>query len=328
MYPLVSIVVLNWNGENLIEDCISSINELNYKNLEVIVVDNNSTDKSLKIISNFPDIKLIQNSSNIGFAAGMNIGIKNSNGKYVATLNNDVEVDRNWLKRPIEILESNNSIGIISCRQMIHGQNDKIDVIYNYMNHYLLPQPEYKEFHFNSNLTNKEGYVFSASGASAIYRKAMLNKIGLFDERFFAYHEESDLHTRALFHAWKCFFVPSSVVFHKGSKSFNKMSPTFHYFHERNRWWYIWKNFPVSIIITNAVWLILMELRIFRVIAFKSKCPMVYLKAKYDSLRGLYQFTPERKSVKVNAKKKKGIIKLFLKYKTPIVSDHYFEHIT
>lgn len=325
MYPLVSVVILNWNGEQLIEDCICSTNKINYKNLEIIVVDNNSTDKSKEIIQKFPHIKLIQNSSNLGFAAGMNIGIKNSKGKYVATLNNDVELDSNWLKRPIEILESNDSIGIISCRQMVHGHKNKIDVLYNYINHYLLPQPKNNGY-YNDKFSEKEGYVFGASGASAIYRRLMLEKTGLFDERFFAYHEESDLHTRALFHGWKCFFVPSSIVFHKGSQSFNKMSPVFHYYHERNRWWYIWKNFPLSIILKNFFWIIMIEFRIFRVITFKSKCPLIYFRAKYRSLKGLSQFTTERKFVKANDILIKKLINVFLKHKTPIppkVFSHY-----
>lgn len=291
MYPLVSIIVLNWNGEKVITECINSITNLNYKNIEIIIVDNNSIDRSLEIINRFSKIKLIKNLSNLGFAAGMNIGIINSNGKYIATLNNDVMVCPDWLDRPIELLQSNPKIGIISCRQMVYKEPDKIDVLYTKKTPYLLPKPVgtnkkyslHPEFH-------SEKEVFCASGASVIYRKEIFEKYGVFDERFFAYHEESDLQTRALNDGWKCMYVPSAVVYHMGSKSFGKLSKTFHYYHERNRWWYIVKNYSITNILFHLIWLIVMELRIFRVMLFKSKCPEIYFKARIDAIKGIINY--------------------------------------
>ncbi len=290
--PLVSIIILNWNGEKFIKECINSVLYTEYSPIEIIIVDNGSTDTSLKIINSYSDsLKLIAHSQNRGFAAGMNSGIQVAHGEFVVTLNNDLVVDKKWLQRPVELLRSNPDIGIISCRQMVYGTDDIIDVVFSKPSPYLLPLPvgsdqtysEHPEFH-----TERE--VSGASGASVIYRQTLLDQIGGFDERFFAYHEESDLQSRARKSGWKCTYVPSAVVYHMGSRSFGKLSRTFHYYHERNRWWYIAKNYSFLKILLHLPWLIFMELRLIRVITFKSKCPDVYLKARFDAVMGLIKY--------------------------------------
>jgi GT2 family glycosyltransferase len=287
--PLISIIILNWNGQEFIESCLRSVLHSSYKNFEIIVVDNGSTDASFKILETYlKNIQIVYNPENKGFAGGMNAGINRASGKYVVTLNNDVIVDPDWLNRPVELLESDSQIGFISCRQMVYRNEDLIDVLYSVPSVYLLLKPvgvdkkysEHPEFH-------EEKEVFGASGASVIYRKTVLDQFKGFDERFFAYHEEADLHTKAHNSGWKCVYVPSAVVYHMGSRSFGKLSRTFHYYHERNRWWYIAKNYSFLKIISHLPWLILMELRLIRVIFLKSKCPDVYLKARIDAIKGL-----------------------------------------
>jgi GT2 family glycosyltransferase len=298
--PLISIVILNWNGEDLLENCLNSVLNSSYKQIEIIIVDNYSTDSSLKVLEKYTSrIHLILNNENKGFAGGMNSGIKHARGKYIATLNNDVVVDPDWLNRPIELLESDTTIGIISCRQMVYNESDIIDVLYSAPTPHLLPKPvgsnkkysAHPEFH-------TEKVVFGASGASVIYRKQLLARYGGFDERFFAYHEESDLQTRAHRDGWKCVYVPSAIVYHMGSRSFGKLSRTFHYYHERNRWWYIVKNYSFLNILTHFPYLFFMELRLIRVIFFKSKCPDVYLKARIDAIKGLINYNFFRKTNK------------------------------
>jgi GT2 family glycosyltransferase len=290
--PLVSIIILNWNGEKFIKECIDSVLKTDYPQKEIIFVDNGSTDNSLNIVNSYSNsLHLVAHSQNLGFAAGMNSGIKAAHGEYVVTLNNDLIVDKNWLQRPVEILSSNPEVGIISCRQMVYGKEDLIDIVYSRPSPYLLPAPvgsdqkysEHPEFH-----TERE--VSGASGASVIYRKTLLDQFDGFDERFFAYHEESDLQTRACKSGWKCIYVPSAVVFHMGSRSFGKLSRTFHYYHERNRWWYIAKNYSLLKILLHLPWLIFMELRLIRVIFLKSKCPDVYFRARIDAIKGLIKY--------------------------------------
>jgi hypothetical protein len=289
---LVSIVILNWNGQEYIEKCINSVLLTSYSPIEIIVVDNASTDSSLLAIKKYEGkISLIVNNTNLGFAGGMNSGIRHAKGEYIVTLNNDVVVESTWLNRPIELLQSDTQIGIISCRQMVYGEEDVIDMLHTIQTPYLLSRPvgSNKRYSINPEY-HTEKVVFGASGASVIYRKKLLDTYGGFDERFFAYHEECDIQTRAFHDGWKCVYVPSAVVYHMGSKSFGKLSKIFHYYHERNRWWYIAKNYSLQKIIFHLPWLLFMELRLIRVIFFKSKCPGIYFKARIDAIKGIVKF--------------------------------------
>lgn len=290
--PLVSIIILNWNGSDYIALCLDSILQSDYQKIEVIVVDNASSDTSLSVIEKYKSkITLVVNDQNLGFAGGMNSGIRHAKGEFIVTLNNDVVVEPSWLNRPIELLQMDTQIGIISCRQMVYGEDDVIDVLHTIQTPYLLSRPvgSDKRYSLNPEYHN-EKVVFGASGASVIYRKKLLDSYGGFDERFFAYHEECDIQTRAYYDGWKCLYVPSAVVYHMGSKSFGKLSKKFHYYHERNRWWYIAKNYSLQKIILHLPWLLFMELRLIRVIFFKSKCPEIYFKARIDAIKGIIKY--------------------------------------
>jgi GT2 family glycosyltransferase len=291
--PLVSVIILNWNGEAHISECLKTLSEINYASLEVIVVDNASTDASLQIVKQFPHVHCIVNSTNIGYAAGNNVGFAEAHGKYIATLNNDVAVDKCWLDEAIEILENNSETGIISCRQMNYYNRELIDTLYSRPSFSLLPIPVASQKRY-SDAYSKKGYVFCASGASAIYRTTLIKELSGFDSRFFAYHEESDLCTRAFYKGWKCVYSPKSIIYHKGSASFQKFSKTFCYYHERNRVWYIWKNFPIAIILLYLPFLLFNELRLLRVMSIKAHHLCTFLQARIDGIKGIKMFSAEK----------------------------------
>lgn len=294
---LVSILILNWNGESILDECITSILKSEYQNYEIVVVDNNSSDRSLEVLSKYPGLKVISNRENLGFAGGNNIGFRHCEGRYIVTLNNDIIVEPNWLTEPVRILESDNAIGIIGCRQMSYFNREVIDSLYLVPTAFLLldRMGKGKIFHDGEEKFTTLGYTIGASGASVIYRKTLLNQLGGFDERFFAYHEESDLHLRAFASGWKCLYVPSSVVYHKGSYSFSKAKKTFFYLHERNRIWYVYKNFPASFIFKNLPVIIYRELRTFVNVAIRRGLLGTYLRARIDAFKELKQFKDERK---------------------------------
>lgn len=309
--PLVSIIILNWNGEKHLAECLRSVLNTTYKPTEVIVVDNASSDNSLEVLSFF-SVKVVRNEKNVGYAAGNNIGFQHAKGKYVVTLNNDLKVAPTWLDLPVKRFEEDPQLGIVSCRQMEYSNPEIIDTLYITASDFLLPSPAGfgKVFdHFPE--YNRERYVFGANGASAVYRREMLDRIGLFDERFFAYHEESDLCMRAFLNDWKCLYIPSSVIFHKGSASFVKKSRTFFYYHERNRIWYIWKHFPIETVLHYLVFVLYWESRIMLKLLLKFRMFDVYLKARFDSVLGLKNFISDRsKHVRLFRKKKHEYIKL------------------
>lgn len=294
MTPLVSIIILNWNGKEHIGECLSSVLASNYPTFEIIVVDNASTDGSIDIIKQTEKVILIQNQCNAGFAAGNNIGFSAAKGKYVVTLNNDTTVEPDWLNEPVRRFENEEKTGLISCRQMDYYKRELINGLYHYPDEKLL----FRSKGFGEKLNHehlKAGYVISANGASSIFRKEMLDSIGGFDERFFAYHEDCDIGMRAFLAGWNCLYVPEAVIYHKEGASFKKKNNTFNYYFHRNRFWFLYKFFPVSSLLRHSFQIFFWELRIARIKILKERIAKQYLRAIKDSFTGLPMFKSERK---------------------------------
>ena len=294
--PLVSVIVLNYNGASLLEECLASLNKISYSPVEIIVVDNNSSDNSLELLASHHNVTVIANSENYGYAEGNNIGISHCAGKYAATLNNDMTVEPSWLDEPVQILESNPQIGVISCRQMSYYNRETIDGLY----HTIRTDLTFLPFGRNHLLQEKRqfleaGYVISANGGSALLRKSMFSQLNGFDTRFFAYLDETDLCMKAFVHNWSCYYVPEAVVYHKGSVSFRKTGVMQYYFRERNRIWFLFKYFPLRLITVHLPFILLHELRVIRIMCLKLKSPGLYIKARLDALKYLSAYREERK---------------------------------
>ena len=135
--PLVTIVILNWNGRELLQECLNSVLKTEYKPTEIIVVDNGSTDDSVEFVRNdYKTVIILENGKNLGYGEGNNRGIAIANGKYVVTLNNDIIVEEDWLNKPITYLENDEKIGVIGCRQMNYFNRSVVDGYFHY------PAPE------------------------------------------------------------------------------------------------------------------------------------------------------------------------------------------
>ena len=317
--PLVSIIILNYNGADFLAECIESVQRTHYTPLEIIVVDNNSTDQSMEVLEKYPSIRVHRNTRNYGYAEGNNIGVSLSSGKYVVILNNDVTVEPSWLDVPVQKFEQNSRLGLICCRQLRYDRQDTIDGLY----HIIQPDLTFFPFGQNRKLTEdprftKPGYVIGTNGASAIIRRETFLSLGGFDSRFFAYQEETDLNIRAFLAGWRCYYVPEAVVYHKGSMSFNKNKPMVYYYRERNRMWLLYKNFPFLIIFKHLPLMILFELRVCRVFLFKLRRPDLYIKARTDGLRALHHYKGIRKK---HTQLFKTRLKEFLYFKKHLFSE-------
>jgi hypothetical protein len=294
----LSIVVLNWNGAALLKQCLPSIMDSCTTGTEVIVVDNASTDDSLEVARAFPGVRVVANDTNLGYAAGNNVGFKAATGKYVVTLNNDITVEPDWLQQAVETLEADESIGIVSCRQMSYYDHSRIDTLYSYpTSHLLLGRYGHRQVYDPANpLHATPGYVIGANGASAIYRKELIDRLGGFEESFFAYQEECDLHMRAFYAGWKCLYLPQSVVYHMGSVSFDKVPRTFYYYHERNRMWFIYRNFPWSILLRYLPTILFREFRTATNMTVRRRIIGTYMRARLDGLRAARRFAAVRRA--------------------------------
>ncbi|MCU0608762.1 MAG: glycosyltransferase family 2 protein, partial [Chitinispirillaceae bacterium] len=191
----ISVLILNWNGEAVIRECIDSVMRSEYRPLEVVVVDNASTDGSVGMLRDYGDkIKLVIADKNLGYAGGNNLGFRHCAGDYVVTLNNDIIVDKGWLSGVADIFNAHPDVGIIACRQMRHDNHEIIDALFSFpTSHLLLGRMGHGKKFAGDRHASTSGYVIGANGASAIYRRQLLDAVGGFEDSFFAYQEENDL---------------------------------------------------------------------------------------------------------------------------------------
>lgn len=246
--PLISVVVLNWNGYQVLEGCLRSLNDQTYQPLEIIVVDNASTDGSVDFLrQKFQDINLFINEKNLGFGAGNNIGILASHGKYIMILNNDTRVDPKCVEELKRSIEKDDRYGVCASKILLECKPDIIDGVG------IVVCPDGLSFG-RGRLEKKDRYdeeeeIFFASDCACLYRREMLEDIGLYDEDFFAYADETDMGWRARLAGWKCIYSPKAIVYHLHSVSSGGRYSSFKAFLvERNRIWVALKNFPISLI--------------------------------------------------------------------------------
>jgi len=231
--PLVSVIVLNYNAGELLLNCIESIKKSAYKNLEIIVVDNISTDKSQETCKEkYPDIKLIQNDENFGYCEGNNIGIREAEGDYIIILNPDTIVESNWIE---ELISAYNKFGEGLYQPKHLSLNEK--TVYmsagNMLNIFGFGYAREKG-NKDENQFNKIEEISYASGTCLFTSSAVLKKVGLFDPFIFLYHDDLDLGWRASQLGIKSYYVPTSLIYHAESYALKWSAKKF-YWLERNR---------------------------------------------------------------------------------------------
>lgn len=246
--PLISVVVLNWNGNRTIERCLISLYEQTYQPLEILVVDNASTDGSAQLVKErFPGVRLILNERNLGFGGGNNVGIQSSTGKYIMMLNNDTRLDPRCVEELKKAIERDERYGACASKILLEFEDNLIDAAG------IVVCPDGLSIG-RGRLEKSDKYdieteVFFASDCACLYRREMLDEIGLYDEDFFAYADETDMGWRAQLAGWKCIYNPKAIVYHFHSATSGSYSPFKAFLVERNRIWVALKNFPLSLII-------------------------------------------------------------------------------
>jgi hypothetical protein len=264
MNKRVAIIIVNYNGRQYLYDCLASLINLDYpmENYKIFFVDNASNDDSLDFVrNNFSRVEIIANKENLGFAEGNNIAVRKAlveNFDYVLLINQDTISEKDFLKKLVEAAESDKQIAAVQPRIMLYPEKDKVNSLGNSI-HYLgfgFSSGGYQQF--DGNLEPKE--IAYASGAAVLYKKAALEKVGLFDPDFFMYHEDLDLGWRLRMAGYKILVIPTAVVYHKYqfSKSIKK-----YYFMERNRLICLLENYKIgTLILIFPAWLV-MEIGLF-----------------------------------------------------------------
>ena len=239
--PLVSIIILNWNGIEDTLNCLKSLEKLDYSNYEVIVVDNGSVDGSKKVLSTTRNITYVDNPQNAGFTGGHIIGQKHAKGEYIFILNNDTVVAPEYLKEAVKLLEKDTSIGAVGGRSYrLKSVQDEYDTslpFYSYQKINLFTGEGIFKQHDDGRVIE----VNNISGSAAVIRHSTIKSVGYFYSPFFAYYEETDLFARMKRAGHKVVYSPNLHIWHKDGSS---SSSYFQYKQlYRNRLLFVLRNF-------------------------------------------------------------------------------------
>lgn len=256
MREKVFVIIINFNGGEKVVDCLESI-----KDWPMIIVDNNSTDKSVELIkeltssrvnpliNNKSTIKLIENRTNLGFAGGVNVGIKyalKNGAEYVMLLNQDARVEKGTIENLVEVMKGDGKIGI--CGPLIFDNKKKI-----WSAGGVVDKKRYSGGHLFRIINEQKPYeVGFISGCAMMIKKKIFEKIGFFDERFFLYYEDVDFCFRAKKAGFKSVFAPLAIVDHHYHKTVDKEKIK-EYFMARNHLLFLEKHAPLRMKIREIV---------------------------------------------------------------------------
>jgi len=308
--PLVSIIILNYNFGDLLLNCVESIQKSNYKNYEIILVDNASKDTShKKCAEKFPEIKLIENKENLGYSGGNNVGIKEAKGEFLVILNPDTTVDENWLNELLNAYKTHGE-ALFQPKLLSLEDKSKINTAGNMIQTFGFG------FSFGKAETDSEKYniprkIGFASGACLFTSKDLMNRIGNFEQFLFAYHDDMDFGWRATKMGIYSYYVPSAVVYHLGSYT-HQWNPKKFYLIERNRHYCLLTHYSRKTILKMLPALILIECAMI-LFFFSKRMLRQKLRAYYDIIKNSkYISQKHAESEKLRKLSDKEVIKNFV----------------
>ena len=255
----VSIVTPNYNGEKFLKTFFESLDNDSELIGEVIIVDNGSTDKSKEYINsnafNFP-VVLIENRENLGFSPAVNQGIEKAKYEYIFSLNNDTEVKKGSIKALVDLISSSDEIFSVQSKMLQYDNKNLIDDVGDEYN--LLAWTKKTGENHHSDEYGEVLEIFSACAGAAMYKKSLLEEIGMFDDNFFAYMEDVDLAIRSRIYGYKNLLCPDAIVYHIGSATSGSRYNEFKVrLAARNNVWVVYKNLPIPLKILNFIFLFL-----------------------------------------------------------------------
>jgi GT2 family glycosyltransferase len=248
--PLVSVVVVTWNGRQYLEACLDGVAAQVGVSTETILVDNASTDGTVAFVrERFPGVRVVALPENRGFAGGNNAGVREARGRLVALLNNDAVPEPGWLQALVAGVDEQRGFTLVTSRIVYMHDPGVIDSAGDSL---FASGGAFKRYHgAHVEMARESTEVFGVCGAACLMPKCVFDELGGFDEDFFASHEDVDLSYRARLLGYRCGYVADAVVRHHGSATIGRVS-TFAVFHgQRNLEWMYVKNTPISLLLTT-----------------------------------------------------------------------------
>jgi GT2 family glycosyltransferase len=245
----ISVVIVTWNAEKFIRQCLVSVFAQGYTDLEIFVVDNGSLDKTVEIVKEFGSrVILIKNNENMGFCYANNQALINAGGDFIFTLNSDIVLENNYISELMDFLKTKPEVGMVQGKFLrmdkvtIDGLGLRMGMFFRLFN--------IAEGKMNAPKFSKPFEIFGPCAAAAIYRKKLIADITyedeVFDQRFFFLVEDFDLAWRARNHGWKAMYVPQAVCYHYRDSS-NHKSRFRQYLSLRNRYYLLIKNINLDL---------------------------------------------------------------------------------
>jgi GT2 family glycosyltransferase len=243
----VSIIIVNWNGRRWLPGCLDSLMLQSYKNFEIILVDNASEDNSVEFVQkNYPQVIIVRNRDNVGFASGNNSALRKAKGELVLLLNNDIHAPKDYLEKFICAFDEIPNLGAAQSKLILLGDQIKLDscgsfwtsstFLYHYGNSKDQALDKY----------NNAFPVFTNKGASMLIRKDVIERIGLFDDDFWCYYEETDFCHRVWLAGYECWYYPKAAIFHAVGGTSNFFDNSYIQFHNfKNKLLSFLKNFEM-----------------------------------------------------------------------------------
>jgi GT2 family glycosyltransferase len=244
--PLASIVIPNWNGIQHLPVCLDALRTQTYPALEVILVDNGSSDGSQALVTErYPEVHLLALDRNLGLTGGNNAGFRAARGEILISLNNDTEAEPYFVEALVTALADRPQAGMGAAKMRLF---DRRDVLHSAGDGYGVDGIPFNRgvWQRDEGQFDEAGWIFGGCGGAVAYRRAMLDDVGLFDESFFMYCEDVDLNWRAQLAGWRCWYTPQAVVYHKLSATGG--GPIASFYTGRNTLWVVAKNYPGTLL--------------------------------------------------------------------------------
>ena len=258
MNPRISLIIVNWNGKQYLPACLDSLLEQTRTDFETIVVDNGSQDGSLELLrDSYPWVRLVALPDNSGFAGGNNAGFAVAEGAYIVTLNNDTRVEPDWLAELCLPVEQQADVGMVASRICGWDEPERIDSLGVAICPDGMSRGSRRRLRYSDLTIGKNEEILLPSACAALYRREMIERIGFFDDDFFAYCEDTDLGLRGRIAGWRAVLARDALVYHRYSRSGGEFSPFKLYLVERNHFWVAMKSFPMSMLLAVPFWTML-----------------------------------------------------------------------
>ncbi|MFP4082410.1 MAG: glycosyltransferase family 2 protein [Candidatus Aminicenantes bacterium] len=295
----VSFMVVNWNGRETVEECLDSILSQTYRNTEIIFVDNHSSDSSLDLVRKKYNIHhLMALDRNYGYARASNMGLEKASGEYLALVNNDAVLDTFWLEKALAVFQSDQKkrVGSVATKNIYYHQRNTIDTAgVEFLG--FGAGWDYKGLAVDSPEVNRRKEVFGACATAALYRKEAIDRIGLFDPRYFIYFEDTELAFRLRLFGYGCVYEPEAVCYHHGGVKQDRESRFYIHYGRRNIEFLFIKNMQGPLLAKYMWSHFVYESILFLFFLFSGK-GIPFLKAKMEACKNLGYLLEERKKLK------------------------------